>query len=161
MQRLLVFAIVLSACGCATHEGSKSHTVRLRFVPVDTHAESGSGANWSRLSPAPDRPGAQWAMIRAGLKDEFPVQDQAGQLLFDVAVPDANDDCFVLKIRSDHGSHTISLRRDKAVTVQIGDAKYEFYYPTCHVNPSEEATTNRAMLIVTRLPSQSDQRGDS
>ena len=152
MQKLVAFAITLSVCGCAVHNGSKPHLVRLRFVPVDTHVEDGGGANWSRLSPAPDRPGALWATAHAGLGDEFPVQDQDGRVLFDVVVPEATDDHFVLKVRSADGSKTIDLRRDKPLTVQVAEASYEFYYPTCKVSSAGKTTTHKAMVIVTRLP---------
>lgn len=152
MQKPVVFAIVLLVCGCAVDNGSKPHSVRLRFVPVDTHAESGGGANWSRLSPAPDRPGALWAMVHAGLGDKFPVQDQDGHVLFNVFVPEATDDHFVLEVRGDDGLKTLDLLRDKRLTVQIAEAKYEFYYPTCNVSSASKTTTHKAMLIVTRLP---------
>ena len=152
MQKLVVFVIALSACGCAVRDGNEPDSVRLRFVPVDTHAESGGGANWSRLSPAPNRPGALWTTVHVGLGDEFPVQDQDGRGLFDVVVPEATDDHFVLKIRSADDSKTIDLQRDKPLTVQIAEAKYEFYYPTCNVSSASKTTTHKAMLIVTRLP---------
>jgi hypothetical protein len=152
MQRLVVFVIALSVCGCAVDNGSKPHLVRLRFVPVDTHAESGGGANWSRLSPAPNRPGALWATVHAGLGDEFPVQDQDGRVLFEVVVPEATDENFVLEVRSEGGPQTIDLQRDKPLTVQVAKASYEFYYPTCNVSSARKTTTHKAMLILTRLP---------
>jgi len=152
MLRELAVLVALSLCGCAAHGEDAAQSIRLRFVPVDTHAECGGGANFTRLGPAPGRPGALFAIVHAGLKDEFPVQDQGGQLLFNVVVAEATDERFLLEIRTDDGSQTISLRRNKAVTVQIAEVKYEFYYPICRVNPSDKATTNKAMLIVTRLP---------
>jgi hypothetical protein len=130
----------------------KPHLVRLRFVPVDTHAECGGGASWSRLSPAPDRPGALWARVHAGLGDEFPILDQDGRTLFHVVVPEATDDRFVLDVRCDGSSKKIELWRDKPHTVQAAGAKYEFYYPTCTVSSASKTTTHKAMLIVTRLP---------
>jgi len=152
MQKPVLFAIVLLVCGCAVDNGSKPHLVRLRFVPSDTHAESGGGANWSRLSPAPNRPGALWATVHAGLGDEFPVQDQDGRVLFEVVVPEATDDHFVLEVHNDGGSKKIELWRDKPLTMQVAGTKYEFYYPTCNVSSASKTTTHKAMLIVTRLP---------
>jgi hypothetical protein len=152
MQKLILFTVVLLACGCAKDNDSNSHSVRLRFVPVDTHAESGGGANWSRLNPAPNRPGALWATVHAGLGDEFPIQDQAGDALFNVVVPEATDDHFVLEIPNAEGSKKIDLYRDKPLTVEVAKAKYEFYYPTCNVSSGSKTTTHKAMLIVTQLP---------
>lgn len=152
MQKLTVFTIALLVCGCTADNGSKPHLVRLRFVPKDTHAESRGGASWSHLSPAPNRPGALWATAHVGLGDEFPVKDQCGDVLFNVAVPEATDDNFVLEIRSPDGSKTIDLQRDKPLTVQIAEARYEFYYPTRNASSAGKTTTHKAMLIVTRLP---------
>jgi hypothetical protein len=159
MLKNLALLVALSMCGCAAHAEDAPQPVRLRFVPVDTHKECGGGANFTRLSPAPGRPGALFAIVHAGLKDEFPIQDQRGKLLFSVAVPEATDERFLLEIRTDRESQKITLRRDKAVTVQIAEGRYEFYFPTCHVNPSAKATTNKALLIVTRLPQSRVQRG--
>ena len=126
--------------------------VRVRFVPVDTHAEPGGGANWTRLVPAPDRPGALWAVVHAGLGDTFPVQEKGNRTLFKVAVTEATDDRFGLAIHKENESQRIDLPRDKLVSVQIAESTYEFYYPTRHVDSADKATTNKAMLIVTRLP---------
>jgi hypothetical protein len=152
VKKLIVLSIALLACGCAEQSSSEPHLARLRFVALDTHAESGGGASWSRLNPAPDRPGALWATVHAGLGDEFPIQDQEGDVLFDVTVPEATDDHFVLKLSSAGVSKTIDLQRDKPLTVQLAEASYEFYYPSCNVSSSDKTTTHKAMLIVTRLP---------
>jgi len=124
--------------------------VRVRFVPAATHAKR--GANWTRLVPAPKRPGALWAMVHAGLGDTFPVLDQGNRKLFEVTVAEATDEHFVLTIPKEDGAQKIELRRDKPVSVQVGEDTYEFYYPTCRVDSADKATTSKAMLIVTRLP---------
>lgn len=152
MNKLFAIAIALLVWGCANHNDSEPHSVRLRFEPVDTHAASGGGANWTRLSPAPNRPGALWATVHAGLKDEFPIQDQDGSILFEVVVPEATDDYFILELRNEEGSKTIDLKRDKPLTVQVAGAGYEFYYPTCRVSSAGKTTTHKAMLVVTQLP---------
>ena len=126
--------------------------VRVRFVSLDTHAERGGGANWTRLVPAPNRPGALWAMVHAGLGDTFPVLDENSRVLFKVAVTEATDDRFILAIHKENGSQRIDLPRDKPVSVQVAESTYEFYYPSRHVDSPDKATTHKAMLIVTRLP---------
>ena len=152
MQRLLVILVAVALCSCAIDKEKAPHSVRLRFVPVDANAECGGGANFTRLCPAPDRSGAVFAMVHAGLRDEFPVQDQEGHVLFRVAVPDATDERFVLEIQTDGGSQTINLMRDKPVTVEVAGGSFEFYYPTSHVSSADRTTTHKALLIVTRLP---------
>ena len=151
-QTPALLAIALLVCGCAVDNSSKPQSVRLRFVPVDTHAECGGGANWSRLSPAPNRPGALWATVHAGFGDQFPVQDQDGRVLFNVAVPEATDDHFVLEVRDAGESKTLDLARGRPLTVQVAEARYEFYFPICNVSSAGATTTSKAMLIVTQLP---------
>jgi hypothetical protein len=161
MLKHFTLLVALSICGCAAHAEDAPQSVRLRFVPVDTHEECGGGANFTRLRPAPGRPGAFFALVHAGLKDKFPIQDEGGKLLFSVVVPEATDERFLLEIRTDREPQKISLPRDKAVTVQMVAAQYEFYFPTCHVDPSAKATTNKALLIVTRLPQSRGQRDNA
>ena len=159
-----IYGFYVADDDCTTRPGSKGayfltrekktaqQLVRVRFVPVDTHAECGGGANWTRLGPAPNRPGALWAMVHAGLGDTFPVQDKGNRTLFKVTVTEATDDHFVLAIHKENGSQRIDLPRDKPVSVQVAENTYELYYPTRHVDSADKAMTSKAMLIVTRLP---------
>jgi hypothetical protein len=93
-----------------------------------------------------------FAIIHAGLRDKFPIKDQDGRVLFRVTVPQATDDRFVLEIKAETGSQRVELLRDKPVTIEVVGERFEFYYPTSHVSSEEKTTTNKALLIVTRLP---------
>jgi len=136
----------------AAHGEDAAQSVRLRFVPVDTHGECGAGAHFTRLCPAPGRPGALFAIVHAGLRDKFPIKDQDGRVVFRVTVPEATDERFVLEIKAETGSQKIDLPRDKPVTIEVAGARFEFYYPTSHVSSEGKTTTNKALLIVTRVP---------
>ena len=150
-------------CGCGVEEkdqpdkeinlpkGPYPVKVRQRFEPVDSR-QSGRSANWTALVPVSDRPGALWVRAHAGIGDTFPVQEKDGPKLFDVAIPEGNDDKLLVEVRYQGGMQRIDVPRDKVVTVEIGQRRYEWYYPSIYVNPDGKATTDKAFLILTRLP---------
>jgi len=88
----------------------------------------------------------------AGIGDTFPVQEKDGRRLFDVVIPEGNDDQLLVEVRSQAGTQRIDLPRDKTVTVEIEGSRYDWYYPSTYVNPDGKATTDKAFLIITRLP---------
>jgi hypothetical protein len=143
-----------------TAKSSKEHNdsnvpdparIRQQFVPAESEA-SGPGANWTALAPAPDRKGAYWVRAHVGVGDTFPVKEKDGQLVFEVALPEGSDEKLLVEVRYQGGIQRIDVPRDTAVTVEIGSSKYEWYYPSLYVGPDGEATTNKAFLILTRLP---------
>ena len=147
MQKLIVILLGFFVCGCAVHENIDPSPVRQRFEPIDSEV-SGRGANWTSLVPAPNRPGAFWVRVHAGVGDTFPVKEEDGRKLFDAVVAEGNDDQLVVKV----GLQQIDLPRDKKVTVEIEGSRYEWYYPSTYINPDGKATTDKAFLILTRLP---------
>jgi len=50
------------------------------------------------------------------------------------------------------GVQRIDVPRDTKVTVEIGGSRYEWYYPSLYINPDGKATSDKAFLILTRLP---------
>jgi len=166
MRKIIVILMGLFVCGCAVEKNAKSSkdqnaakipkgpytsTVRQQFEPVDSKV-SGKGANWTVLVPVSDRPGAFWVRAHAGIGDTFPVQEKGGPKLFDVAIPEGSDDKLLVEVRYQGGIQRIDVPRDQKVTVEIGGHKYEWYYPSIYVNPDSTATTDKAFLILTRLP---------
>ncbi|MHC4478749.1 MAG: hypothetical protein ACYTEL_24205 [Planctomycetota bacterium] len=136
---------------CAVDENLKSSTVRQQFEPIDSEV-SDRGANWTALVPAPDRPGAFWVRAHVGIGDTFPVQEKDGRRLFDVVIAEGNDDQLLVEVRCQAGMQRIDLPRDKTVTVEIEGNRYEWYYPSTYVNPDGRTTTDKAFLIIMRLP---------
>ena len=157
MQRTLTILVTFSLCGGAMHGEDSPQSVRLRFEAVDTHRECGGGANFTRLCPAPGRPGALFAIVHAGLNDTFPIRSREGDVVFRVTVPAATDEQFTLQIKTKAGKvlRTITLIRDKPVTVNVAGDRFEFYYPTVQVSSTGKRTTNKALLLITRLPAPS------
>jgi hypothetical protein len=152
MQKGTMILIGIMLAGCMPHEGAKSGTVRLRFVPAGESAAK-SGASWSSLHPSPDgRPGVSMAMAHAGIGDTFPVKEDGGPMLFEVVVVAGDDDHLVLELRSQGPSQKIDLRRDKSESVQVGGRTYKLSYPSVYVAPTAEPSTTQAMLMVHRLP---------
>jgi hypothetical protein len=151
MQKLIVILVGIFVCGCAGDENVNPSQVRQRFEPIDSKV-SGRGANWTAMVPAPDRLGAFWLRAHVGIGDTFPVQEKDQPKLFDVVVPEGNDDHLLVEVRSQAGLQRIDLLRDKAVTVEIEGSRYEWYYPSTYVNPNGKTTTDKAFLILTRLP---------
>jgi len=124
--------------------------VRQRFVP--TKPSGNNNASWQNLGPDPFRPGSLWAMGSAGIGDKFPVQEKAHEPLFEVTVIDGDDDHLVVEVSSKEGSQQVELWRDKPVSVQIAERKYELRFPTAQVNPADKTTTDKAHVIVTHRP---------
>ena len=151
MQKTIVILLVLFVCSCAVKENSNPSRVRQRFEPTES-SESGQGANWTALVPAPGRPGAFWLRANAGIGDTFPVKEKDGQKLFDVTVPEGNDDKLLVEVSYQGGVQRIDVPRDTKVTVEIGGSRYEWYYPSLYINPDGKATSDKAFLILTRLP---------
>jgi hypothetical protein len=163
MQKVIVILLGILVCSCAVEDTAKSSKeqnesnvqnpvkIRQRFVPTES-AESGQGASWTALASAPDREGALWLRAQAGIGDTFPVKEKDGPKLFDVTVPEGSDDKLLVEVRYQGGIQRIDVPRDAKVTVEIGGSKYEWYYPSLYVNPDSKATTDKAFLILTRLP---------
>jgi len=157
MQKCIVIVLGIFVCGCAVEEnGDPSQElnpakIRQRFEPLDSK-ETGRGANWTALAEAPERPGAFWLRAHAGVGDTFPVQEASGPKLFDVAIPEGNDEKLLVDIRYQGGVQRIEVPRDTPVTVEIGGRRYEWHYPSLYVNPESQATSDKAFLILTRLP---------
>jgi hypothetical protein len=86
----------------------------------------------------------------AGTGQKFPVQEVAGQTLFEVAVIQGNDDLLTAEVRSKDGTQTVDLRKDKPVRVMVAGSAYELLYPRRYVSSDQNSrTTGKAMLIVT------------
>ena len=157
MQKFIVILLGIFVCSCAVEENANTAKVqnpakvRQRFEPTES-AESGPGANWTALVPAPDRPGALWLRANAGVGDTFPVKEKDGQKLFDVTVPEGNDAKLLVEVSYQGGIQRIDVPRDTTVTVEIGGSRYEWYYPSLYINPDGKPTTDKAFLILTRLP---------
>ena len=151
MQKTIVILLGFFVCSCAVEESTNPSKIRQRFEPTDSK-ESGQGANWTALAPAPDRPGAFWVRAHAGVGDTFPVQEPGGRKLFDVTIPEGNDDKLLVEVRYQGGVQRIDVPRDTTVTVEIGGSRYEWYYPSLYINPDGKATTDKAFLILTRRP---------
>ena len=92
------------------------------------------------------------AQARAGMGDTFPVQERDGRTLFRICVVEGNDDRLVLEIRTTEAPRRVELRRDKPVSVQIAESRYELLYPSVTVSSGGPPTTTKATLIVTRRP---------
>jgi hypothetical protein len=154
MRKLLGVLIGLLFCGCAVHDGSKPHSVRLRFVPEaapQSPLESSDSAVWSALRPGPNpQSGELFLQAWAGIGHKFPVQEEGGPTLFEVTLKQGNDDRLVAEVRSKQGTQTVELKRDKSVPVTIAGITYRLLYPTCDVSSTQgKSATNKAMLIVT------------
>lgn len=157
MKKRLNVALLglLFVCGCAKREkvpvGSMpAGTQPLRFLP--SAEKSRGGASVTALVPAPGRPGALWLRAEAGLGDTFPVREQGGPTLFEVAVVEGNDVHLVLEVRSGKDSRRVSVPRDVPKKLDVAGATYEFYYPTCHVSSKDWPVTSKVLIMVTRLP---------
>jgi len=124
--------------------------VRQRFVP--TKPSGNNNASWQNLGPNPLHPGVSWAMGTAGIGDKFPVQEKANEPLFEVTVTDGDDEHLVVEVSSKEGLQKVELWRDKPVSVQVAERKYELLFPTIDVNPTDKTTTDKANLIVTHRP---------
>jgi len=151
MRKAAVVLIGLAICGCAGREASQPQVVRQRFMAGEK-ADAPRGASWTKLVPAPGRPGAMWVRAHAGVGDKFPVQDEAGQTHFDVAVIDGNDDRLTLQAGSVDDAVRFDVYRDKLVVVRLRERMYEFHYPSVGVSSAAPAATDKALIMVTRLP---------
>lgn len=153
MRKQVCVLVGVLICGCGGQEVSQPQTMRLRFVPLDTHSESGGGASWTALHAFPGGPpGVMRAMAHAGLHDTFPVREEGRPKLFEVGVVEADDDRFVLDVRSEKGTQRIDLPRDSSASVQVAGSQYELSYPSVTVSSTARPTTNKAMLLVHRIP---------
>ncbi len=163
MRKVIVMIMGVFVCGCGVEKkdqpekgiqppnGPYPVEVRQRFEPADAGASS-QRANWTTLVPAPDRPGALWLRANVGIGDTFPVKEKDGPKLFEVAIPEGNDDKLLVEVRYQGGMQRIDVPRDQTATVEIGGHKYEWYYPSTYVNTGGKATTDKAFLILMRLP---------
>ena len=151
-------------------DGNKPHSVRLEFVPgadPQSSLESSDGAVWSPLRAGPDpQLGGLFLQAWAGIGHEFPVKEEGGPTLFEVAVVEGNDARLVVEVRSEApATQTVELKRDQTVPVEVDGATYELLYPTCDVSSAQNrTTTNKAMLIVTtprRRKAPADAKNDS
>ena len=142
---LLFLSLLIMDTGVAE---DKPHLVRKRFVPGKTE----HGASFSGLRPGPGKDGELFLQAWAGIGDKFPVKNQAGATLFDVAVVDGDDDHLVMEIRAKEGIQKIDVKRDKSETAAVAGTRYIVSYPSVSVSSAEEATSNQAMLIISLPP---------
>lgn len=147
--------VVVSAYGCARHERTVPErtppgAVPLRFLP--SAEKRGGGAAVTALVPAPGRPGALWLRADAGLGDAFPVREQGGPTLFEVAVVEGDDVRLVLEIRRGKDSRRLKVPRDVPAELKVAGATYQFCFPRCHVSSRDWPVSSKALIMITRLP---------
>lgn len=145
-------AAAMLLTGCTAQKETQRQAVRQRFVP-DPHNSSSSGANWTALhQSAEDKPGVLMVMAHAGIGDTFPVQEERKPKLFDVMVVAGDDEHLILDVRSEESSQRLNLHRDGTVLVNVVGHKYSLAYPSVTVRPDSKPTTDKAMILVHRLP---------
>jgi hypothetical protein len=161
MKTPLVSLLALIALGLCTgiaadQDNSNPSTaklaVRMRFVPggpPEKGAADFKGGSWTALVSGPEK-GVLWLQAHAGVGDKFPVIDNRGVRLFEVALIDGDDKHVVLEIRSQEGAKKVALRRDKPGAVKVAGIKYDLLFPSITIGaaPGEKPTTNKAMLFV-------------
>lgn len=154
MQKLMLLWIGLLLAGCATQVATKpAETTRQRFIATPHDPARGQGANWTALHQFPGDPaGVLMVMAHAGIGDTFPVQEAHGPKLFEVTVVAGDDDRLKLEVCSAEGTRRFDLRRDATVSLQIAQARYSLAYPSVTVAATGRATTDKAMILVHRLP---------
>jgi hypothetical protein len=163
-RAILLAAFVLgigSSCAHAEEpkkEKPKQISVRQKFVPGSKPMAGESeyeGASCTALSEGgPGGPGRLFMMAHSGVGDTFPVREEKGPDLFEVAVVEGDDEHLVLEVRTKDkdAAQKIQLKRDKLESVQVAEIKYDFLFPTVSVAAfeNEKPTTPKAMIIVTR-----------
>lgn len=154
MYRLVSLVVGVLLCGCTLDVSHNEHAVRQQFVPIcDGRAATScyGGAAWSRLGPLSDE-GILMAQAWAGVRDSFPVQDEAERTLFEVMLVEADDDYLLVDVCSKDGAQRVNLRRDKTVTVEVDGKEYGLLYPSVFVSSTDAPTTGRVMLTVLCRP---------
>ena len=143
--------VMLAALAWSPH--AHAQAVRLRFAPRPHDEAAGSGADFSALHHmAADKPGVLMLMAHAGVGDSFPVAEEGKPKIFDIFMVAGDDDLLRLEIRTAGATQQIDLKRDGNVSFLFAGQKYVVAYPSVHVNPDGEVTTDRAMIIVNRVP---------
>lgn len=143
---LLLLLLLLTLNSGAAED--KPHLVRKRFVPGKTE----HGASFSALRPGPGKGGELFLQAWAGIGEKFPVKNQAGVTLFDVAVVDGDDDHLVLEVSAKEGVQKIDVKRDKSETIIVAGTRYIVSYPSISVSSADQTTSNQAMILVTLPP---------
>src|SRR3954469_22524907 len=121
--------VTLPACFAATFlclltpvssaRGDRPTAVRQRFVPASGDTAKGNGASFSALHHlVADDPGVSMLMAHAGVGDSFPVQEEQGPKLFEVAVVGGDDDLLKLEVRRPEGMAKHDLKRDGTIWVE-------------------------------------------
>jgi len=158
MKRILHFLTVITLCTALPSLASNKpsnyapHSVRLRFVPVPHDTSNGGSADWTALAPLFNIKGVVAVMAHAGIGDTFPVKEEHKPKVFDVIVVSGNDSHLLLEVRSEEGSQRFDVKRGKAVETQVHGQKYSLGYSSTTVSSDEKQTTDKATIVVTRLP---------
>ncbi|WP_147263371.1 hypothetical protein [Roseimicrobium gellanilyticum] len=97
-------------------------------------------------------------IAHAGVGDSFPVQEEGKPKDFDVIVKSGDDDKLVLEFSQDGkpAFAPITLGRDwtpaQSGNVKTPQFQYEFKYPSVSVSGKAKTVTDKAMIIVRRIP---------
>lgn len=156
------FALLLIVASCAAGDAKApeakkpaKHLAPLVFVP--------NGGPWKGETPFQgascttldtDAKAVFGLMARAGLGDEFPVQDKKGTILFEVRLENGTADHLSLVISSEEGEQKVRVPIDKGAEFSVRGEKYRVDFPTQTVEagPGERPSTNKAMILIKRKP---------
>src|SRR5260221_9205271 len=140
----------------------KTQAVRQKFVPAPADPSRGNGADFTALHHlVDDDPDVLMLMAHAGVGDSFPVQEDGKPKAFVVKVASGNDNKLELEIPwdkepetiiFDKGPQKLTLQRDGATALSSEGFRYVFSYPSVTVAPDGKDTTDKAMIIVNRIP---------
>ena len=132
--------------GASSAKGAKS--VRLRFVPK---AHEGNGASVTELHPFPTPDSKQEAVQAwSGVGDSFPVREKGGKTQFEVAVVDGNDARLESENRGEGSPHKVPAVRDQRAPFKAAGRDYALGHLSVSGNSADKATTEQAMIIVSR-----------
>lgn len=141
--------------------------LRQKFVPPPADPARGNGADFSMLHHFDkDDPDVLMLMAHAGVGDSFPVQEEGKAKEFDLKIVSGDDDKLELEtiwnkatnpnqadINNEvNAFNKKTLRRDGTTETQNDEFRFIFSYPSVTVASAGKDTTDKAMLIVNRIP---------
>ncbi len=126
---------------------------RQRFVPAPVDPSRANGADFTPLRYRAELdPDACMLVAHAGVGDSFPVQEEGKPKAFDVLLKDGNDDRLVIECLYDKARRQLFLHRDGTNEFRYQNFRYTFFYPSVSVGPDGKATTDKATIVVQRIP---------
>jgi hypothetical protein len=149
---IATLVIALPALAADKPPTTAAQAARLQFVPGPHDPSGGNGADWTalvRLFPAAP---FLAVMAHASVGDTFPVHEEHKPTLFDVILIAGDDARLTLEVSSEKGARRYDLKRDDEVPVQVAGHKYTLLYPSVTVSSDSKHTTDKATIIVQRLP---------